>query len=124
MRKMRKRLWDTQGRCFFLGTSEIEKEEVKNFLKKVKEKFETERIILFGSRAKGEYLKESDYDFLIISKKFEGIPFRERIIKVLDLTSKPWLFDVLCYTPAEFEKKKKEISIVREAVRKGKKIKI
>jgi hypothetical protein len=106
-----------------LSASKIEEKEVKNFLRKVKEKFETERIILFGSRAKDEYLKESDYDFLTISKKFEGIPFRERIIKVLDLTPKPWLFDVLCYTPAEFEKKK-EISVVREAVKEGKEIKV
>ena len=27
--------------------------------------------------------------------------------------------DFLCYTPEEFEKKKKEISIVKEAVKEG-----
>ena len=101
------------------GKVKIENEEVKKFIETVKKKFEAEKIIWFGSRVRGNHLQESDFDFIIVSKKFEGIPFRERIIKVLNLTKKPWLFDVLCYTPDEFERKKKEIGIVSEALREG-----
>jgi hypothetical protein len=36
--------------------------------------------------------------------------------EVLDL---PASFDILCYTPEEFERKKREIGIVREAVKEG-----
>ena len=33
---------------------------------------------LFGSRARGDYLEESDWDLMIISPEFAGIPFPER----------------------------------------------
>ncbi len=98
---------------------EIKDKDVLNFLKKVKQKFRVEKVIWFGSRVRGDYLVSSDYDFILVSKKFRGIPFRKRIVKVLELTKKPWKFDVICYTPEEFEKKKKEICIVKEALEKG-----
>lgn len=33
---------------------------------------------LFGSRARGDYLEESDWDLLIVSPEFAGIPFADR----------------------------------------------
>ncbi|MCD6403199.1 MAG: nucleotidyltransferase domain-containing protein [Candidatus Aenigmarchaeota archaeon] len=101
-----------------MGKKEVKK-EIIDFLQKVKEKFEPEKVILFGSRAKGEYLKHSDYDFIIVSKKFEGMNFLKRMEKVYELWDKDVPMDVLCYTPKEFEKKRKEIGIVREALKKG-----
>jgi len=59
--------------------------ELEGFLEKVRRRFSPEAMILFGSRARDEHLKQSDYDLIIISKKFEGIHFLERIYQLLEL---------------------------------------
>jgi|SRR3989338_4027489 len=75
------------------------------------------RILLFGSRAKGTAKKDSDYDFLLISPVFARWEWEERGAKMYRLKrSIPAAMDILCYTPEEFEQKRKEIGIVQEAV--------
>lgn len=97
----------------------IKDRKVIEFSKKIRKNFSVDKIIFFGSRARGDFLEESDYDFVIVSKDFRGIPFRDRIKKIYDF----WRFkediEVLCYTPEEFEKKVKQVSVVREAFKKG-----
>jgi len=93
--------------------------ELNNFLNQVKKNFNPQLIILFGSRARNEYLKESDYDFIIVSQEFEGIHFLKRIEKVLLFWNLDQDVDILPYTPEEFEKKKLEIGIVNEALKHG-----
>jgi len=46
--------------------------EIEEFLKRVRERFEPKLILLFGSRARGEELKKSDYDLIVVSEKFRG----------------------------------------------------
>jgi hypothetical protein len=94
-------------------------EEIDGFLRRVGEKFNPELMVLFGSRARGEELKQSDYDIVVVSKEFEGVHFLDRIYQLLELWDYDWDVDLLPYTPEEFEKKKEEIGIVREAVREG-----
>ena len=80
------------------------------------------KLVFFGSRARGDSLKESDYDIIVVSKKFEGIPFTERIKNVLKLLWEHGItedVDVICYTPEEFEKKKKQLGIVSIAIKEG-----
>ena len=75
---------------------------------------------LFGSRARGDYLEESDWDLMIISPEFAGIPFPERatmLVKKIPLRR----VELLCYTEEEFKERVKEIGIVAEAA-KGKKL--
>lgn len=81
--------------------------------------FRIKQAILFGSRARGDWLKESDWDLLLVSRDFEGIPFPERIRRVLALWSGPVDLEVLCYTPQEFSRKRKQIGVVRTATREG-----
>jgi predicted nucleotidyltransferase len=93
---------------------------VKLFVKKIREKIPHSKIFLFGSHAKGTAKKNSDYDFLIISKDFKNSNLEERHGKVYFLKKDiPAAMDILCYTPEEFEKKKKQIGIVRTAVEEG-----
>jgi len=95
--------------------------------RKIKESLEKkgiriEKIILFGSRARGDHKKESDYDFIIISRDFEGIPIFKRIEMVLDVREN---IDVICLTPEEFEREKNFIgSVVSNAVKEGIEIKL
>jgi len=86
-----------------------------------KKNIKVEKIILFGSRARNDYKKESDYDFIIISKDFEGIPIFKRIEMVLDVNEN---IDVICLTPEEFEREKNFLgSVVSYAVKEGIEIK-
>jgi len=82
------------------------------------------RIILFGSRARGDALKESDIDLIVVSKAFEGVGFTDRATYILKILWRegalpPVDVDLLCYTPEEFEEMKKRISIVSEALKYG-----
>lgn len=95
---------------------------IREFLAQLSKDFKIDKVILFGSRAKGEELEKSDYDLIIVSQDFQQIPF----IKRLAIVYKYWTADValeaLCYTPEEFKKKSQQISIVSQAVKEGKEI--
>ncbi|VVC00567.1 Nucleotidyltransferase domain protein [uncultured archaeon] len=93
--------------------------ELEGFIKRVKAKYRDSKIILFGSRARGEHLEDSDYDFIIISQKFTGIGFADRIEQIQSLWTRHADVEPLCYTPEEFNEKKGEIGIVKEAARQG-----
>ena len=77
------------------------------------------KMILFGSRANGKAKKGSDVDLLIVSKKFENLDFFERGAKMYDYWDLKYPVDFICYTPKEFDRLKKMVTIVREAVRNG-----
>jgi len=86
---------------------------------RIKEKFEPEKVILFGSRARGDYLKDSDYDLMVISRRFKGSDFRARIIKSYELIDEPINIDILCYTPEEFKEQSEALCIVKRACEGG-----
>jgi hypothetical protein len=94
-------------------------EEIIDFLNKVKENFHPDLIILFGSRARGDYLHDSDFDLIIVSPDFQDVHFMERIYQILEFWDYDWDVDILPYTPKEFQKKKNQIGIVNQAVREG-----
>ncbi|MBI5884775.1 nucleotidyltransferase domain-containing protein [archaeon] len=91
----------------------------KAFAKRVKKAFGDAKIIFFGSRAGKDYLLESDYDFIIISKSFQGINFFKRMSEMYAYWNERQALEALCYTPEEFEEKKKLIGIASEAAKKG-----
>ena len=93
--------------------------EVRAFVRKLRAELHPEKIILFGSRAMGEAWKRSDYDFVIVSSDFEGMHWLERISRVVRLWDNLSAIDALPYTPKEFAVKRKESSVVRNAVRHG-----
>jgi len=95
------------------------KEWVDRFLAVIIDKYLAEKVLLFGSRARGDHLIDSDVDMIIVSKKFEGVNWLKRIRDI----SVEWeglvLLEAICYTPEEFEEKREEIGIVNEAVKEG-----
>jgi len=101
-------------------------EEMKKLIKKIKEfrkRRNFEKIILFGSYARGDFTKDSDVDLILVDKDFRKKNVFERSKglwiewHVKQKIGKP--VDFICYTPEEFEKLKKEVSIVSEALREG-----
>jgi len=94
-------------------------EEIEGFLARVEEQFRPERVILFGSRARGDHLKHSDYDIVVVSRAFEGCPFLERLSMLFGLWDYEFGLDILAYTPEEFEEKKAELGVVGRAANEG-----
>ena len=76
-------------------------------------------VILFGSRATGKAGSYSDVDLIVVSPAFKGLSFRWRATKMYDYWTLPYPVDFLCYTPKEFNKFRKQATIVREAVEHG-----
>jgi len=82
-----------------------------------------ERVILFGSRARGDQRPDSDVDLLVIeSEPFSATRSRRketaRVLRALSGFTMP--IDVLVYSRAEFEKwKGTRGHIVARAVREG-----
>ena len=92
---------------------------IKEFLKRLEKDFSVNKIIFFGSRTGEEYLEHSDIDLVIVSEDFEGIDFTKRMSRMYDYWKSDYDVDFLCYTPKEFEKLSRMITIVREALNKG-----
>ncbi|MDI6721639.1 MAG: nucleotidyltransferase domain-containing protein [Candidatus Aenigmarchaeota archaeon] len=93
------------------------------FLKKFKEGLSKEisikEMYLFGSRAHGKPHRWSDFDLIIVSDKFRNKKSFKRSLGFRKYWTIDYPVDFLCYTPEEFEKLRKQITIVREAVKEG-----
>lgn len=79
-------------------------------------------IILFGSRARGDSLKHSDYDFLIITEKTFLIKEKMQIAKKVNQTLAKLLIpcDIIVKSTEEIEYFKNKIgTVVREALKEG-----
>jgi len=68
-------------------------------------------------------LKNPEIDLIIVLKVFEGMGFADRATYVLKMLwregAPPVDIDLLCYMLKEFEERRKEINIVREASKYG-----
>lgn len=93
--------------------------DLNRFAKKISKEYSPERIILFGSQAKGKATKHSDVDLIIVSSKFKNKHKLDRSPNLYLKWNIDYPVDFLCYTPEEFERKKKQIGIVQQAVKEG-----
>ncbi len=79
-------------------------EQVLDSIKRsISKHFEIERMVLFGSRARGDHQPDSDWDVLVITNT--DVPFIERqalALKSLD-RERDYSVDLLLYTPEEFQ---------------------
>ena len=89
------------------------------YLSKLIESYQPTHVLLFGSRAQGTSLKESDLDLLVVSKSFEGISFMHRTQELLWSLRVPFPIEVLCYTPEEYEWKRDRGCASRLPARRG-----
>lgn len=95
------------------------KSKIRAYLKNLNKKFKIEKSILFGSRARGDFLDNSDVDLIVVSKDFSGISFRKRMAEAIEDWDADVDLEVICYTPKEFEKLRKRIGIVKKALEEG-----
>ena len=93
--------------------------KLKRFKINLNEEIPVQKMFFFGSRATGKPHRWSDIDLIVVSKKFQKKKFRYRPIGFYKYWNLNYPVDFLCYTPEEFNKLKKQITIVREAVKEG-----
>src|SRR3989344_4824817 len=92
---------------------------MRKFKEDIKKNIEIDRFIFFGSRARGKFKRYSDFDILIISPAFQGIPWYKRPTKLYLMWKEDYPLELLCYTPEEIRKRMGKINIVSEALKKG-----
>ena len=88
-------------------------------LKDFKNKNKIEKMYLFGSMASGKARKYSDVDLIVVSKKFKGKGLLERSPELYLKWELGYPVDFICYTPEEFNRLKRGVTIAREAVKNG-----
>ena len=102
-----------------MGKKETIVKKLKGFKNALKKKIAIDSIIFFGSRAYGRPHRDSDIDLIIVSKDFERKKFRERAIGFYKYWDLDYAVDFLCYTPEEFKKLSKQVTLVSEALLRG-----
>lgn len=93
--------------------------KLKEFKKSVNKDFPISGMYLFGSMVSGRTHRHSDIDLIIVSPKFRKLNFFQRGARMYDYWNLRMPVDFLCYSPEEFNKLKKQITIVKEAVEDG-----
>lgn len=98
---------------------------IKDYIGSIQDKIRIEKVILFGSAAKGHYSENSDIDLIIISRDFAKMGSIERL-EFLSCArtgrSRKIAMDILGYTPREFHEMSKESAVVDEAALKDSKL--
>jgi predicted nucleotidyltransferase len=79
-------------------------------------------MILFGSRARGDWLLSSDADLMIVSPDFGGLRFPNRSAEVLRHWRGRVDLEVFCYTPGEIAMHGRGVGIIAQALKEGRRI--
>jgi predicted nucleotidyltransferase len=84
------------------------KKILTRFIKETKKRIPVEKVIVFGSHAKGTPKKYSDIDIAVISPKFSGMNQLKRIKLLLDCAHRIKFnltidIEAFGYTPEEYE---------------------
>ncbi len=78
-----------------------------------------ERVILFGSIARGDYTEGSDVDLLVVARGWEAMSVGERLSLLYRLWDKPRDATFIPVTPGELERLRGRSVVVAEALREG-----
>jgi predicted nucleotidyltransferase len=98
----------------------LSKELVAEIKKRLLTKFDIEKIILFGSQARGSANKYSDVDLLLIAKvEYDRFNMMTDILRALGRMN--YAFEVMILTSEEFERHKNiPGTVARYAFKEGK----
>jgi len=89
-------------------------ERICDYVSQVDAELGVERAFIYGSTAKGNRLKESDVDLIIVSKAFKRMPQPRRLYLLQKLWSYREGLHALACTPGEFTKASEERLMMKE----------
>lgn len=102
-----------------MGKKEHLMKDLIKFADDISVEYPLNKMILFGSQATGKVHRDSDVDLILVSKTFQKKRRLARSPPLYLRWTLDYPVDFLCYTPEEFERKKKQIGIVKQAVKEG-----
>ena len=77
--------------------------QIEELVRRIRQKFHPERIVLFGSYAYGQATEDSDVDLLVVAKT--DLAPRQRYCAVRRLIADvPASFDIIVKTPEEYNR--------------------
>jgi uncharacterized protein len=110
-----------------LGTL-VNRRELKGYLGRISDRWPLEIALLGGARiadergAPPQRERGPEYVVILVSSAYDGMPWLERVYQagsLWDAFEMGAAADVHCYTPAEFERKRASLRVVREAAANG-----
>ncbi len=106
----------------------IDRRELERYVQRVTDRWPVQRALLGGARvadlngAPPQRERGPEYVVVLVSDHFEGVPWLERVYQASSLWDAYELgapADVHCYTPAEFERRRESLRVVRDAAEHG-----
>ena len=97
----------------------IDQDTMKKIIRRIVHVAKPDRIVLFGSAARGEAREESDINLLVVKK---GVPHRRRLEQEIyvSLIGIPMPIDVIVVTPEDIEDSKDAIgTMIPDALNEG-----
>jgi hypothetical protein len=110
-----------------LGTA-LNRRELRRYLDRIGDRWPIEQAVLGGARVADERgappqrERGPEYVVILVSDAYNGMPWLERVYQAAALWDALEMgapADVHCYTPAEFERKRTTLRVVREASEQG-----
>ena len=108
--------------------AELNRRELERYLERVTDRWPVQRALLGGARvddlhgAPPQRERGHEYVLVLVSEYFDGIPWLERVYQAASLWDALEMgaaAEVHCYTPPEFERKREQLRVVREAAEHG-----
>jgi hypothetical protein len=106
----------------------VNRRELERYLSRLEDRWPIELAWLGGARiadergAQPQRERGPEFVVILVSSAYEGMPWLERVYQagsLWDALEMGGPADVHCYTPAEFERKRESMRVVREAVEHG-----
>ena len=111
-----------------MTSAELNRRELERYLERVTDRWPVQRALLGGARvddlhgAPAQRERGPEYVLVLVSEYFDGVPWLERVYQagsLWDALEMGAHADVHCYTPQEFERKREQLRLVREAADHG-----
>ncbi len=97
----------------------VSEREIQEFCDRLVKEFNPDKVILFGSYARGEQREWSDVDIMVVMP-FEGRSF-DKELEMIDRLNAPSYCDLRAIQPALLEKRYREFdSVANDVIRNGK----
>ncbi len=101
-------------------TESAVQEKIEEMVRRIVDQFHPEKIILFGSHARGGAGPDSDVDLLVVMR-VEGSRRKKATEIDLSLSDRKIPLDLLLVTPEQFDREREMVgTVIRPAVHEGK----
>ncbi len=94
-------------------------EILRDFKDLLSKRLEVNKMLLFGSRARGDFEEDSDFDLIVVSSDFEGKKSFNRAVEFRECWNIDSPVDFICLTPEEFDSGKDRVGFIGNALKEG-----